>query len=653
MSSIQPWPRRIPYRRALIVAVHAALIPLGYFAAFAIRFDFQIPESYLRLCVGTVAYLVVARVLLFARFGLFRGYWQHVSMRDLVDLAVAVTLSSLLFVTALFFVGVLDRMPRSVLLLDWLIMIFLSGGIRFTARLLHEGPRPLAQSRGRRTLIIGAGDAGEQLIRQVLHESSGRMRVVGLVDDDPEKRGRSLHGVPVLGSTEQLPQLVSRHRVALLVIAIPSATGDQMRRLVERCTQTGIEFKVLPPLKDVLAGRMQLGHLREVQIEDLLGRDPVTLDLRQVESDLAGRTILVTGGAGSIGSELARQIACYRPARLVLLDRAESPLYFAHLEVAQAYPEVQVVPVIASVTNADRLDEVFRRYRPDYVFHAAAYKHVPMLEANLLEGVWNNVVGTLRAAQCAARHDVRKFVLISTDKAVNPTSVLGATKRIAERIVLELPALRAAATDFRVVRFGNVLGSDGSVIPLFKRQLATGGPLTVTHPDVTRYFMTIPEAVQLLLKAAALPEAAGRVSILEMGKPVRIVDLAEQLIRLSGLVPGKDIPIEFTGLRPGEKLEEELVAAGELTIPTTVEKIRVVQRNGGNGIALEQQLAALLAVTVLGDDDALVREVTALVPEYHPWRPGRVTRPEPALPVRRPPIVAHVATTHGLPGAAG
>jgi len=353
----------------------------------------------------------------------------------------------------------------------------------------------------------------------------------------------------------------------------------------------------LPPLQDLLAsGPLQVRHLRDVQINDLLGRDAVKLDLGAMERELGGRCVLITGAGGSIGSELARQVARFRPRRIVLLERAESPLYFIHREVSEACPGAEVIPALASVTNADRLQEIFETCRPDYVFHAAAYKHVPLLE----------------------RNGVGKFVLISTDKAVNPTSILGATKRVAERIVLELPAYRDAGTDFRVVRFGNVLGSDGSVLPLFNKQLAAGGPLTVTHPEVKRYFMTIPEAVQLVLAAATLPEAVRRIAILEMGRQVRILDLAEQLIRLSGFVPYQDIHIKFVGLRPGEKLREELVAAGERTVPTSVDKIRLIERDDGDGVLLGRDLRQLLAVAASCDHRHVAAALSTLVPEYQP-----------------------------------
>jgi FlaA1/EpsC-like NDP-sugar epimerase len=628
-------PHLVSYRRVLIVGAHILLIPLAYFVAYAIRFDFRIPAAELRVFLATLPYLLAIRLAVFAKYGLFRGYWRHVGLRDLVDLGVATTLSTALFVAFLFVFGWPPALPRSVFVLDWLSVVFLSGGLRFAARAFREGKLPMQGTRAsRRTLLIGAGEAAEMLLRQLLHDNGGRdsIGVVGIVDDNRETHGRALHGVPVLGRTEDLEQLVHQHRIQLIVIAIRSATAEQMRRIVQRCTATGTEFKIIPSLQDLLDGRAGIGQIREVEIEDLLGREPVHLDLAQVRADLEGRSVLITGAGGSIGSELARQIARFRPARLVLLERAESPLYFVNLEVTATAAGTEVVPVIANITNPERLNEVFDLYQPDYVFHAAAYKHVPLMEDSFVEAAWNNIIGTLRVAQQAVRHGASKFVLISTDKAVNPTSMMGATKRIAERIVLELPALRGD-TDFRVVRFGNVLGSDGSVVPLFKRQLAAGGPITVTHPKVQRYFMTIPEAVELVLTAAALPAASGRISILEMGEPVRILDLAEQLVRLSGLEPYKDVQIVFSGLRPGEKLNEELTGNGEQSIPTTAERIRLVERNDQDGAGVAVALARLMATLTSGAHDELLPAVLALVPEY---TPERTPRRSPPLGTRRP-----------------
>jgi FlaA1/EpsC-like NDP-sugar epimerase len=418
---------------------------------------------------------------------------------------------------------------------------------------------------------------------------------------------------------------VALYRVRHILIAVPSAGAERMRRLVERSVDARVDVKLLPPLKDLVSGAVQVNQVRDVEISDLLGREPVTLDLSSVEPRLAGKVVVVTGAGGSIGSELARQIMRFRPMRLILIERAESPLHYTYIELS-ASKDVHVVPVLASVTNAERLQHIFDVYRPDYVFHAAAYKHVPMLEWNVVEGVWNNVFGTMRVAQCAAAAGVSNFVLISTDKAVHPASVLGATKLIAERVVLDLPSLRACGTDFRVVRFGNVLGSEGSVVPLFKRQLSEGGPLTVTHPDAHRYLMTIPEAVQLVLQASVHPDAAGRIAVLEMGSQVRILDLAEQLIRLSGLVPHEDVDILFTGMRPGEKLHEELLARGETAIATEVEAIRLVERDGSVPAPTElaRRLRNLRNVTARRDEQAIIRALSLLAPEYTPWQPHDV-----------------------------
>ncbi|HEY7767826.1 UDP-N-acetylglucosamine 4,6-dehydratase family protein, partial [Longimicrobium sp.] len=368
-------------------------------------------------------------------------------------------------------------------------------------------------------------------------------------------------------------------------------------------------------MRELLDGRARLGELRPVQVEDLLGRDTVALELAGVQEDLEGRVVLVTGGAGSIGSELARQVAAMEPRRLVVLDQAETPLYYAVLDLVRAHPRLDIVPVVADITNEGRMESVFAEHRPDCVFHAAAYKHVPLMEDNAVEAVRNNTLGTLCVAQMAARFGADKFVLISTDKAVHPSSVMGATKRVAEQVVLGWPSLRRAGTDFRAVRFGNVLGSDGSVLPLFRRQMDAGQPLTVTHPDVTRYFMTIPEAVQLVLQASAIPDAAGRICMLDMGEPVRIVELAENLIRLSGLEPYRDVPIVFTGLRPGEKLHEELMSEHEATIPTALAKIRIVQSNEPAPDTLMPGLDRLGAAVEVGSAEDCLLGICALVPE--------------------------------------
>jgi FlaA1/EpsC-like NDP-sugar epimerase len=592
------------------------VIPAGYYLAFALRFDGVIPRAYMHYYWGTVGYLLAIRLGSFGAFGLFHGWWRHVGMSDLVSLIKAVTASSALLVVVLYMTSELAGYPRSVVVLDWAAALLLFGGGRFAVRAFREERLvPWRSRRGTRALIIGGGAAAERLLREAQRDRESEICPVGIVDDDATKLGMRLHGVPVVGGSERIGELTARFGVQLLVIAIPSATREQMRAILAACLSAGVEFKIVPSIRELLDGRARMGQLRSVQIDDLLGREAVDLGFDGPRADLEGRTVLVTGGAGSIGSELARQIAGFKPARLIVLDQAESPLYFVHLELAQAQPGLTVIPVVADVADPGRMERVFARYRPDFVFHAAAYKHVPLMENNVVEAVRNNVLGTLSVAECAARYGAEKFVLISTDKAVHPSSVMGATKRIAEQVVLGWPALAKSRTDFRAVRFGNVLGSDGSVIPLFKRQLAAGLPLTVTHPEVTRYFMTIPEAVQLVLQAAALPEAACRISMLEMGEPVRILDLAENLIRLSGLEPDKDVPIVFTGLRPGEKLHEELMTDREATVPTAVPKIRVVQTEAPDVETLTTGLDRLAAAAAVGDlQDALVA-LCALVPE--------------------------------------
>lgn len=626
------------HRRAVVIASHVFLAAVAYLAAFTLRFDFHLPLSEFGRFARTLPYVLLLRVVVLEFFGVSSGSWRHVGSRDLIALTLATTVGSVVLVAVLFLTGLLAGMARTVLLLDALIFIFLAGGVRFAIRCAREGQLPLQAPHGRRTIVIGAGEAAERLLRQSLHDGRRGMHFVGLLDDNASSHGRSLHGVKVLGSIEELPYFARRCDAELVVIAIPSASGEDVRRIVTTCEQTGLDFKKLPSMQELLDGTAQVGQLRPVEVEDLLGRKPVYLDLARVEHDLAGQTVLVTGGAGSIGSELARQIAGFSPKRLILLEQAESPLYFVHLELSKNYPGLDLVPIIGDITDENRVDSVFSQYLPDYVFHAAAYKHVPMMESNVGEAITNNVLGTLRVAESAARHGSRKFVLISTDKAVNPSSVMGTTKRLAERIVLGWPTLRSSRTDFRAVRFGNVLGSDGSVVPVFRKQLAVGGPLTVTHPDVRRYFMSVPEAVQLVLQASALPDVAGRIAMLDMGQPIRIVELAEQLIRLSGLVPHRDIHITFTGLRPGEKLDEELTSLTESSIATDVEKIRIVETNEMRGASLELGLQSLFTAVSNGTQASMLRELRRLVPEYHqsgmeleipnsPVHDGDVSRP--------------------------
>lgn len=604
------------WRRLIMLGPHLLLLPLAYWLAYAVRFDGSIPAHYLALYWATLPYLLGIRLACLAALGLHRGWPRHVGLHDLRALLIAITLSSVLFVLVLAVVDSSMKVPRTILVLDWSIAVLCCGGGLILVRLLRELRLPcMSPPAGKRTLIIGAGDAAANLLHEISTGSIAGINPIGLVDNDPGKRLLRIHGVPVLGSLRDLKDLVQRYGIRLLVIAIPSATRGELQRIVEICVETGAEFKIVPSLSDLLQGNARLGQLRDVQVEDLLGRSAVELDLSAVHTELEGKVVLVTGGAGSIGSELARQLAQSNLGRLVLLDKAESPLYFAHLDIAGTHGDLEVVPVIADITNPTRLDEVFAAHRPDYVFHAAAYKHVPLMESHLEEAVNNNVLGTLHAASCAVRHGADQFILISTDKAVRPSSIMGATKRIAERLILGLPELQASRTGFRAVRFGNVLGSNGSVIPLFERQIRAGGPVTITHPEVTRYFMTISEAVRLVLRAAVLHEATGRICMLEMGERVGIVELAENLIRLSGYEPYRDIPIVFTGMRPGEKLHEELISDLEWTVPTMIEKLHIIQTDERDGLVIEAGIDQIRNALDTSDRPMLLDAINLLVPE--------------------------------------
>ncbi|MBW3655421.1 MAG: polysaccharide biosynthesis protein, partial [Gemmatimonadetes bacterium] len=614
-------PLVVRLRRPGILAAQALLVALSFVAAFLLRFDGNVPGFYMDVMLRALPVVLAARLLSFLPFGLYKGWWRHAGVDDLVAVIKSVSVGSGVMLGALVLAGGVEDLPRSILVLDWGICIALLGGSRLLARAGRDGwmARRWRHGASKRTLVVGAGDAAERLLRELQRGGFEKLRPVGIVDDDPAKRGMQLRGVPVLGASDAIPKLVARHRVEVIVIAVPSATRDEMQRLVDACVHAQVEFRIAPSLRELLEGRVHAGAVRKLEVEDLLGRKPVTLDTAGVRGELQGRTVLITGGAGSIGSELVRQVAALGPRRLVLLDRAESPLSFVHLDLARRYPELELVPLVGDVTDAARMEQVFLEQRPEVVFHAAAYKHVRLMQHNVVEAARNNVLGTVNAAECAARHGAARFILVSTDGAGHPTSVVGATKRLAERIVLGWPALAGARTDFRVVRFGNVLGSDGSVVSVFRRQLAAGGPLTVTHPEVTRYFMSIEEAVHLVLRAGTIPDAAGRIALLDMGEPVRILELAENLVRLSGLEPYDDIPIVFSGLRPGETLHEEFSATPAGARPTRAAKVRVIDSGGEpDPAAFSSGMDRLAAAVALRSAADTLYALLALVPDSAP-----------------------------------
>lgn len=606
---------RAPFapRRRVAYIVYAGIAALSYILAYALRFEFALPGDHLRTLAITIGAVVLIRHLCARVFKLSSGRWRFVGTGDIVRLVAATAVGTLLLLALDVMLPIQPRIPRSVLLIDWILHGYLIAGVWLTYRLTFERLRQFRRTKARgdrRILIVGAGEAGNLLAREMLRFPTG-YRPVAFADDERAQKGRSVQGVRVLGTTERLPEIAQQVDADEIVLAIPSARPADLRRIVEHCERTDLPFRVLPGISEVLAGNIRLSHLREVRIEDLLGREPVVLELPELAADIQGKAILITGAAGSIGSELARQVALHRPCTLVVLDQAESDLCFLEGDLREAHPGLHVVSVVADITDAAILKRLFSRYSFERVYHAAAYKHVPMMEENPREAVRNNVMGTFRVAEAAGRHGVHKFVLISTDKAVRPANVMGATKRMAELVVLELQE-RYAETAYSAVRFGNVLGSKGSVLPLFRRQLEAGRPLTVTHPDVTRYFMTIPEAVQLVLQASLLDDIRGRVAMLEMGEPVRILDLARNLRRLAGLpVHGG---IVFTGLRAGEKLHEELIAPEEETMETAIAKVRIVRPSNRQTARVCELMEEWEAYLVAGRDELLLNHFAGFFP---------------------------------------
>lgn len=594
--------------------LHAALFGLCGLTAFLVRFDFSFKHADVPHLVTGVTVWVLVKLFLWRFEGLDTWRSRTLSRSDLSRVFWTNVKGSMISVVLIVLIA-RPGFPRSVYLIDFLLCLFATVGLRMTLLLLAD--RRLAARSGRRkvrTIIYGAGRAAEILLQDLESDPGLPYDVIGLVDDDPEKRGVPVHGVKVLGHGSQLAEIVDRYRVEEILIAIPSATGDQMRTILHHCRAAGVASKTVPGLAQIIKNSALAGQIRDVAMEDLLGRQPVRLDEESIRRSIEGRVVLVTGAGGSIGSELCRQIARFHPGRIVGYEISENALYELNRGMEELFPEVEFAPVIGSIQNARRLAEVVARYRPEVIYHAAAYKHVPMMEDHIFEAVENNVFGTLNVVRTALDYGVEKFVLISSDKAVRPTNVMGATKRIAELIT---KAMQNGGTKYVAVRFGNVLGSNGSVIPLFKKQIAAGGPVTITHPAMERFFMTISEAVQLVLQAAAMGEG-GEIFVLDMGEPVKIVDLAKNLILLCGLRPGEDIPIEFTGIRPGEKLREELSCTTETTLATRHEKIRIFTGPGLSYQQTQQHLRRLRRLSATRDAAGLLREIGITVPDYQP-----------------------------------
>jgi FlaA1/EpsC-like NDP-sugar epimerase len=609
--------RTLNRHRLWQAVVDSGLVALAWILAFNIRFDYGVPPRYQAFLDFDVILVVVGvKILTFIVFGLYDHWWRYVSIRDIWRSLLAVTVASVIAVTALYFWNPVPgfRLPRGIIVIDWLILLGLVAGTRLAARTIFERPgRRRLVSRGRDVLVVGAGDAGQLILREMLKNPNLGYSPTGLVDDDPRKKNLRLHGVRVLGTTDDLAHLLRDNRPDEVIIAIPSAAGETRQRIVNECRDVGVPVKTLPAVHELISGDLNLARqLREVQVEDVLGREAVELDLASIASYVTGETVLVTGAGGSIGSELCRQIAALGADRIILVDHTENALVDIERELAYERRFNSTVPVLADVKNRPKMRRTFDRFRPGVVFHAAAYKHVPLMEANPVESVRNNVFGTGVVAEVASEFGCKRFVLVSTDKAVNPKNVLGQTKALCEWIAEAAAAREHNGTQFISVRFGNVLGSSGSVIPLFRRQIARGGPVTVTHPEMTRYFMTIPEAVQLIIQAGAIGES-GEIYVLDMGPPVRIIDLAHNMIRLSGKEPDVDVEVDFIGVRPGEKLHEELWAKDEEVEPTTHPKILRCNSMPVDPSWLEDELAELERLVEAGETLDVVNRLGVMV----------------------------------------
>jgi FlaA1/EpsC-like NDP-sugar epimerase len=594
--------------------VELLLIFAANLTAFALRFDADVPSEYRRIMWD----FMPAGLLMYGTglwlFGIQRGLWRYVDLRDLWRILLAALSSSAVFYGVIHQLGGVTQYPRSVIILTGLLTALYLAGIRLAVRGFREWIQ-IFDPGARRVLIVGAGHAGELLVRDMLYDANYRCCPVGFVDDDPIKRKMNIHGIPVVGVISDIKKAAERLKVDEIIVAIPSGSTTVKQKILAASEGCSVPIKTLPDVKQLLGDPVSLQHVRPMSLEDLLQREPIQMDCQKLHPFVAGKKLLVTGAGGSIGSELCRQIAQYNPQTLVLFERYENALHSLMLELKAAFPAVKILPVIGDVTVPDRVSEVFQQAGPDIVFHAAAHKHVPLMELNPKEAIRNNILGTRVVAEAALKAGVDRFVLISTDKAVNPSSIMGATKRIAEHVMQELN--RTGLTKFTVVRFGNVLGSNGSVVPLFSEQIRKGGPVTVTHPEIKRFFMTIPEAVQLVLQASVMGQG-GEVFVLDMGEQIKVVDLARNMIVLAGLVPDKDIQIVFTGLRPGEKLYEELFEDSVQVEPTTHRKI---QRALGTPVPvgeLDEWVESLPTILPTSDEEELLQDLKRLVPSFQP-----------------------------------
>jgi len=613
------------FRKQIIMLAHIAAFALSLMMAFLLVNNMQFQQEwfvtqYLRLLV----FFIILKLIVFGCFKQYQGWWRFVGISDLLSIVKASLVSALILVVLWFSLLMSEpvrlklrevtTISQAIFILDMFATIVFLGGLRMAVRLYHEEFLTEVSGKLKRFLIVGAGNAGEALLRELHRMPVGQYDVVGFIDDEPAKQGMSIHGIPVLGRVDQLPQICQKHNIEEIAIAMPSATAKQLRKVVQICEGAKVRFRTVPSVTDIASGKYRVSQIRDVDINDLLGRETVKLDLDIIERYLKDKVILVTGAGGSIGSEMCRQVCGFEPKLLLLLEQAENVLFFIERELRKSFPKVAMETLICDITDQKRVEQIFEKFKPQVVIHAAAHKHVPLMETNPGEAIKNNIVGTKTVADTADKYGAGNFVMISTDKAVNPTSIMGSSKRVAEMYIQDLN--KTSNTHFVTVRFGNVLGSNGSVVPVFKSQIATGGPVTVTHPEMKRYFMTIPEASQLVLQAAAMGKG-GEIFVLDMGEPVKIVDLAKELITLSGFRPGEDIEIVFTGIRPGEKLFEELSIKGEDMVPTRHAKIGIWENNIPlTREQLRQMIDNLVMTADTQDYTQIVSAIKRIVPEY-------------------------------------
>ncbi len=613
------------FRRSLIVLTHIIIFSASLMLSFLVIHNMQFKRAwFIDIYPLLLAFMLVVKLPVFWLFKQYRGWWRYVGISDLIGIVHA-SLTSTLIIVAIWFIvsntnfavtylppGMVEP-AEGVCIADLFATVLLLAGLRMIIRLYYEASRTVEVGRLRRFLIVGAGNAGEALLREIHRMPVVQYEVIGLIDDDPAKQGTHIHGISVLGTVEHLPEICKEHNIEEIAIAMPSASHKQLRRVIQVCEGTKIRFRTVPHITDIASGKFRVSQIRDIDINDLLGRETVQLELDSIEAYAKDKTILVTGAGGSIGSELCRQLCNFNPNLLLLVEQAENPLFYIERELHRSFPAVGLKTLICNITDKNSVEQIFTDYKPQVVIHAAAHKHVPLMELNAGQAVRNNIIGTQIVADAADKFGTTNFVMISTDKAVNPTSIMGSSKRIAEMYIQDLS--RTSKTHFVTVRFGNVLGSEGSVVPIFKKQIAEGGPVTVTDPQMKRYFMTIPEASQLVLQAATMGKG-GEIFVLDMGEPVMIVDLAKTLIQLSGFRPGEDIEIDFTGPRPGEKLFEELSIEGEDMQRTRHPKISIWKNIPMERDKLRAGINELVAIAQTQNHKQLVQKIKELIPEY-------------------------------------